>query len=112
MLSYFGYEEFCDNIHKFCTKKFQPQPSCICISGYVRDKHLNCIPKAKCENFCPDDKEWSECSCQHTCDNWHSDVKSCNCSRGCFCKGDLVLDTETQNCISKGECKRRKYDNV
>lgn len=61
---------------------------------------------------CGENQVYTKCAsqCPKTCDNWIHN-KSCllECKPGCTCKADYVLEKETNKCIPKEKCRKRKY---
>ncbi|XP_023213510.1 mucin-6-like [Centruroides sculpturatus] len=109
----------CENINDpsmyWCRRKYCQQ-GCFCKKGFVRDFNWNCIPKEECPkktgpgfNCSKPNEYYQLCgsACPPTCQNYGKTMKCpLNCVEGCFCREDLVRDSnsENQSCIYPAEC--------
>ncbi|XP_061719201.1 zonadhesin-like isoform X1 [Cydia pomonella] len=114
----------CGGCQKTCA---DPAPACaaVCRTGcYCADDHVrnstgHCVKLSECpaasaalkqdttepRQDCPINEEYRFCEpCNKTCDN-PNPMCPAQCSRGCFCKGDLVRDRDG-SCVAYEKCAK------
>lgn len=90
-------------------------PGCFCKDGLVF--HIptgTCVKKSDCRTTCAKNMEYQECgtACPATCKNPNATNCTVACREGCFCKKNLVQDTESGTCIHPKDCKPQCPDNM
>ncbi|XP_063829699.1 mucin-6-like isoform X1 [Ostrinia nubilalis] len=104
------------------------RPGCYCADDEVRNATGHCIKLSECPPLpasykletteprpadakCPDNEEYRFCEpCNKTCDNPRP-VCPAQCSRGCFCKDDLVRDKDGR-CVKLEKCSNKSSNEI
>lgn len=123
---YVGCSDSCDDRKKNgpqCLQKLSCYGmSCVCINGYARDEHSNCVPIDKCGmNYnCPPNEFYSTCKSSCFSDACGLDIvlrnqnceDGCQGEAGCTCEIGFARDQTTNKCVRQLDCRQCTKSNA